>query len=1469
MNGSVWARVDDPATGCYTTVQLQLIVVATPVLGAVSPIAECNDDYDNDAIFDLTVAGAQAVNGQPGLVVTYHTSLQAANDGTPLINNPSTYESQSGTVWIRVTDATGAGCYSTTSVALTVLPKPVVSTIPVYALCDNGDANVGYRPFDLTTRAAALTGGVTGVTVTYYAQQADIAANNPIANPATYTNTVQDQQTIYVVLRNTDNCTAEGQFTIKVNPLPVIDTALPTFYACEETPGQGQFQLSRNDAAVTLGAAGYNVIYYTSLAQAQAGGTAGVIGDGYISGPRTIGVRVEDEITGCASTTTLNLDVIPGPVASNPAPLQECDLNNDNVACFNLNPTLAQLTATIPNVTLTVHETEEGAEFNGYVIQPAQYNCYTNINANGAAVPTVYIRVQSTLTDCFDVVALQLIANPVPEATEPEPYHVCDDNTDGVAVFNLSTRNAEILGTQSPADYVVTYHTSQTAADAGTGAITNVTSYSSPSTTLYVRVTNNVASNPTGCYDVVALELVVDPLPVANTPVPYTLCDDNNPGDEREVFDLTTRIAAITGGATGVNVSFHLTMAAAQANTGAIATPEAYTNTSTVQTIFVRVANAVTGCYRVVLMDIRVEPLPQITMPPAQDLQACGANGYAVFDLQALEAAMINNGVGLVIRFYETLEDAQAGNNNYIANTSGYTNIIPNAQFIYLRIENTVTGCVNTQVERLELKVTAPPVLEELDNIVLCDQDSNDQDGETIVNLRQRDADVQAMLTGTGYTIEYFKQESFAQAGAPRITNPTTYIGTNGETIWVRATDGDDCFAIASFELEIGKPLQLTTPTPLAVCSNVIPSTGSATFNLTTKDNEILGPFGVGQGYTVEYFVQDPRTNTTAVAIANPEAYVKPAGAAQTLFVRVTGPEGCRSYTTLTLRVLPKPNPDTTPDALEECEDPAIGAGMAEFNLNDAEADIRNNDSSAIITFHTSMADAEAGTNAIPNAGNYQSAGATIYVRMTANTGNPLDTPCYSVVELQIVVNPLPVLGNPANTPAIRPYAQCQIPYIGTATFILNSHTPQILIGQNAADYNVRFFETLAAAQAGAPAMPNQYVSSVPQKQVWVRADNIATGCYAIGTFDLLIDLGAVANTPNPANVPDTCDNDGTNDGITQLNLTTMDADIIGAQPQPQFTVTYYEEDPRVNPAAVAIATPNAYVNTNSPDLVTVWAVVTNTATQAPCRGYVSIDILVERLPEPQLTGGTICVEYPSGAIVRPLPLDSGLDATHTFVWYRDGNVIPGATGPSYLAEEAGAYSVIATSATGCVSNPQTPVQVVRSSQAVPIGNGYTVSNAFSDNQTITITVEGYGSYEYRLDNGPWQASNIFTGVTPGDHDVRVRDTTADACEPLTIVDVSIIDYPNFFTPNGDGFNDRWNIVGLGSRNNNATAKIFIFDRYGKLIKQIASEGEGWDGTYMGSPVPADDYWFTVEYKEMTDGVEVTKEFKAHFSLKR
>ncbi|MET0945560.1 MAG: T9SS type B sorting domain-containing protein, partial [Flavobacterium sp.] len=71
---------------------------------------------------------------------------------------------------------------------------------------------------------------------------------------------------------------------------------------------------------------------------------------------------------------------------------------------------------------------------------------------------------------------------------------------------------------------------------------------------------------------------------------------------------------------------------------------------------------------------------------------------------------------------------------------------------------------------------------------------------------------------------------------------------------------------------------------------------------------------------------------------------------------------------------------------------------------------------------------------------------------------------------------------------------------------------------------------------------------------------------------------------------------------------------------------------------------------------------------------------------------------------------------------------------------------------------------------------------------------------------------------------------------------------------------DTWNIVGLGS-----DAKIYIYDRYGKLIKQISPSGLGWDGTYNGQPLSSTDYWFTVEYLEAGG----TKIFKAHFSMKR
>ena len=90
-----------------------------------------------------------------------------------------------------------------------------------------------------------------------------------------------------------------------------------------------------------------------------------------------------------------------------------------------------------------------------------------------------------------------------------------------------------------------------------------------------------------------------------------------------------------------------------------------------------------------------------------------------------------------------------------------------------------------------------------------------------------------------------------------------------------------------------------------------------------------------------------------------------------------------------------------------------------------------------------------------------------------------------------------------------------------------------------------------------------------------------------------------------------------------------------------------------------------------------------------------------------------------------------------------------------------------------------------------------------------------------------------------------------------------MINYPKFFTPNGDGFHETWNIPNLKITNPNAP--IFIFDRFGKLIKQITPTTDGWNGTFNGQPLPATDYWFTVDYTEKG----ASKIFKSHFALKR
>ena len=143
------------------------------------------------------------------------------------------------------------------------------------------------------------------------------------------------------------------------------------------------------------------------------------------------------------------------------------------------------------------------------------------------------------------------------------------------------------------------------------------------------------------------------------------------------------------------------------------------------------------------------------------------------------------------------------------------------------------------------------------------------------------------------------------------------------------------------------------------------------------------------------------------------------------------------------------------------------------------------------------------------------------------------------------------------------------------------------------------------------------------------------------------------------------------------------------------------------------------------------------------------------------------------------------------------------------------------------------------------------------ENSAIVI-YSGIGDYEFALDDYPFQDSNTFVNISPGIHTIYVKDNNnCPTAEQL----FSVLVFPKFFTPNNDGENDTWRIKGIND-DFYPNSSIKIFDRYGKLLKQLDPKGNGWDGTLNGKLLSNDDYWFEVTLKS-------GKIYRNHFTLKR
>lgn len=311
------------------------------------------------------------------------------------------------------------------------------------------------------------------------------------------------------------------------------------------------------------------------------------------------------------------------------------------------------------------------------------------------------------------------------------------------------------------------------------------------------------------------------------------------------------------------------------------------------------------------------------------------------------------------------------------------------------------------------------------------------------------------------------------------------------------------------------------------------------------------------------------------------------------------------------------------------------------------------------------------------------------------------------------------------------------------------------------------------------------------------------------------------------------CDADTDQDGKTLFNLDNIKNQLFTNLPA-GYVISFFE----IPTSTTAL--PTNYTNT-IPYSETIYARIMNVQ---GCYSDYPINLRVN-------TFDAVLVDETIGLCEDSiLTLDAG-SGFSTYEW----NTNPPQFTQQITVNSGGIYEVTVTNALNC---PKTKTFTIEVSGIATIEN--IAINDFQENNTATIEISStsLGDYEYSLDGVNYQDSNIFNNLNAGEYTVYVQDKKGCG---IVFETFYILDYPKYFTPNGDGYNDTWFIKNLDKRNLENSV-ITVFDRYGKLIKQISGVSEGWNGTFNGNLLPSNDYWFEIK---LTNG----KSVKGHFTLKR
>ncbi len=844
-----------------------------------------------------------------------------------------------------------------------------------------------------------------------------------------------------------------------------------------------------------------------------------------------------------------------------------------------------------------------------------------------------------------------------------------------------------------------------------------------------------------------------------------------------------------------------------------------------------------------------VNPLPIVN--PVIIPRQCddSQDGKFTFNTAALEPTLLGNQTNVTVTYFDQSNNPlKDGNGNLITSPFPSTFTTTSQTIKAVVTNNLPLKCsdqTNIQfiVDALPEAFVVPSSL-----TTACDDEPNpiNQDGKFAFDTSTFEA---AILKGqTGMTVKYLDQNGNSLSSP--LPNPFV-TGTQNVLVTVTNPLNTNCTATTVLNF-IVNPLPIVNDVTIIQCDSDLISDGKTLFNLTVNNNAISTNFA-NENFTYYTSQSGANSGLSTDLILNDIAFENTTPSTMDVWSRVANKiTGCFSVAKLTLKVpatnlLPSykltvpPVCDDYLDAINNNRD-----GIATFDFSWTKATILGQlpNQNYTINYYRNQADALAQLNVINDISNYRNIGypnsQDIWVRVESS----LDNTCVGLGPyITLKVEALP-FANPVIIPR-----QCDGNQDGMFTFDTSTLESKLLNGQKLSDVTVTYFD-----QNGFT-LPSPFPATFATKSQTIKAvvtNNTTLKCYDETSIQFIVDVSPKAFAVAPA-LTTVCDDelDPLNqDGKFAFDTSTFEATILGGQAGMKVTYTLQ------NGTVLSNFSPTFITGTQN-----VLATVINPMNTS-CTATSTLNFVVHPLPKINMnTNGSenelVCSNLPTFFVTLDAGIQDGSPTiNYSYVWSKDGAILIGKIAPTLPVNAEGIYTVEVTNSFGC-SRIRT-IKVTASNKAT-IDTVEIVD--LTDINTITVNVTGPGNYEYSLDepSGYWQDSNFFNNVPAGIHEVFVNDKNGCGVISQTI---AVIGAPKFFTPNNDGYNDYWSIKGVNETFNSKSI-IYIFDRYGKLIKQwVPYLNQGWDGTYNGNPLPADDYWFTLK---LEDG----REAKGHFSLKR